>query len=229
MDVTIDFHKLSAIPIFKNLSPETLAPIAERVREVDLEEGEILFHQGDIAKTLYLIEEGQIQIIREYESKEHIILATLGPGEVVGDLSMIVGEPRLGSVIAIEPTRMLALDRDTFFAAIGTNPGMAVDVLVQLGLRLQAANLRIRELAATEPAARLASVILLIAEQDGHTKTGLVTTSFHAQRVARAAGIDTNTLKNILHEWSEESYIGLDGRRLLLHDARALQEIAGWA
>ncbi|MBI5929002.1 MAG: Crp/Fnr family transcriptional regulator [Chloroflexi bacterium] len=229
MAATIDFHKLSAIPIFKNLSPETLAPLAASIRSVDLLAGEVLFHQGDIAKTLYLIEEGNIQIIREYDSKEEIILATLGPGEVVGDLSMIVGEPRTARVVATETTQLLALDRDTFFAAIGANPGMAVDVLVQLGLRLQAANLRIRELAATEPAARLASVILLLAEHDGVIKTGLVTASFHVQRVARAAGVDTKILKEILHEWSEEGFIGLDSRRLLLHDPSALQEIAGWA
>ncbi len=229
MAATIDYHKLSAIPIFKNLTPETLAPLAANIRMVDLYEGEILFNQGDIAKTLYLIEEGKIQIIREYDSKEEIVLATLGPGEVVGDLSMIVGEPRTARVVATEPTQLLALDRDTFFTTIGANPDMAVDVLIQLGLRLQAANLRIRELAATQPAARLASVILLLAEHDGKIRTGLVTGSFHAHRVARAAGIDTDSLKNILHEWSEEGFIGLDSRRLLLHDPSALEEIAGWA
>lgn len=229
MAATIDYHKLSAIPIFKNLPPETLAPLAANIRMVDLYAGEVLFQQGDIARTLYLIETGKIQIIREYDSKEEIVLATLGPGEVVGDLSMIVGEPRTARVVATESTQLLALDRDTFFATIGANPDMAVDVLVQLGLRLQAANLRIRELAATQPAARLASVILLLAEHDGAIRTGLVTASFHIQRVARAAGVDTNSLKDILYEWSEEGFIGLDGRRLLLHDPAALEEIAGWA
>lgn len=228
MAATIDYHKLTAIPIFRNLSPETLAPLASTTRMVELLAGEVLFRQGDIAKTLYLIENGKIQIIREYDTKEEIILATLGSGEVVGDLSMIVGEPRTARVVAIEPTQLIALDRDTFFTTIGANPGMAVDVLVQIGLRLQSANLRIRELAATQPAARLASVILLLAEHDGVVKTGLITTNFQAQRVARAAGIDTNTLKEILHEWSEEGFIGFDSRRLLLHDPSSLEEIAGW-
>jgi CRP-like cAMP-binding protein len=99
---------------------------------------------------------------------------------------------------------------------------------MQLGRRLQRMNLRVRELAADRPAARLASAILFLAEEQGEIKTGLITANFRQHRMARAAGIDPISMNELLKEWSSAGYIEVDRQRLLLHDVKAMQKIAGW-
>ncbi len=229
MTVQVTHEKLASISIFQDLSPETRSALAAHCRLVNLSPGAVLFEQGDTSRTLYLIEKGTVDIVREYEDGEKIVLAALGPNEVIGELSMLSNEPRTATVIAVNDVVLIALDRDVFYQYIGQYPSMAVEVLVQLSRRLQAMNLKVREFATNNAPARVASVLLFLAEEGSRVKTGLVTTNFRAQRIARAAGVDVDWLRDLLQEWSIEGYIGLDGRRLLLHDPDRLIEIAGWA
>ncbi len=228
MSVEVTHEKLATISIFQDLSKEALSELAGQCRLIRLSAGENLFVQGDTARTLYLIDSGQIEVMREYEEGETIRLATLGSQAVIGELSMLSNMPRTATVVAATDTVLIALDSDVFFAYLGRYPSMAVQILVQLSRRLHQMNLKLRELGATDPDARLASLILFLAEDQGRIRTGLVTTNFRLQRIARAAGVEMEWLQQTLDDWQEEDYIGLDGRRLLIHSPEGLMEVAGW-
>ncbi|NDJ87187.1 MAG: Crp/Fnr family transcriptional regulator [Chloroflexi bacterium] len=224
----ITYEKLASISIFQELSKETLGELAAHCRLVNLAPEEILFRQGDTSRTLYLVESGTIQVSREYDDGERIVLARLGPHEVIGELSMMCNKPRVATVNAIEETALIALDNDVFFAYLGKYPNMAVAILAQLSHRLRAMDLKFYEMGLSNAPARLASLILFLAEEQGEVQSGLITTNFRLQRIARAADVDIDWLQNQLADWSDEGYIGIDGRRLLLHDPEILMNIAGW-
>jgi CRP/FNR family cyclic AMP-dependent transcriptional regulator len=224
----VTYQKLAGISLFQALSPETLGALVAHCRLVNLPSGEVLFHQGDTSLTLYLIESGEVDLIHDYEDGEKLVLVRLGPHDVIGDASMISNQPRTATAIAITDVVLIALDREIFFQYLSQHPSMAVEVLVQMSLRLRDLTLRLREIAATNAPARLASLILFLAEEHGEIKTGLITTNFRPQYIARAAGVDIEWLFKQLKEWEHEGYIGHDKRRLLLHDANVLMQIAGW-
>lgn len=226
--VEVTHEKLTGINLFQHLSDETLNGLAAHSRLVTLSSGEMLFQQGDTSLTLYLIEQGQVNLVREYDDGEKIVIATLGPHDVIGELSMLSSQPRTASAIVVQDTMLVAIDRDIFFQYLGQHPTMTMEVLVQLSYRLRDMTLRLRELAATNAPARLASLILFMAEEQGKIKSGLITTNFRPLRFARAAGVDVEWLMSQLSTWQHEGYIGLDGRRLLLHDLDELTQIAGW-
>jgi CRP-like cAMP-binding protein len=227
MTDTVDYTKLSQIPLLKNVSNETLSQLAGSSRRVIVEPGELLFRQGGTPRDLYLIEEGKLEVVREYDD-ESIVVAVLGPGEVTGELSTIIGSPHTATVQAVERTSLIAISRDAFFDCLGRDPGMSSQVLLQMAQRLQNTNTRVMELAMDNAEARLASMVLFMSEDKGEFRTGLITDRLRRNRLARAASVDLNWLNETLKEWSYEGFIGLDGRRLLVHDIKALQEIAGW-
>lgn len=228
MEIKVTRDKLEQLNLFTGLSQDALSELAAQCRLVKLPKGEHLFAQGDQSTALYLIDSGRIRIDRRYDDGETLTLSVYGAGELVGELSAISSEPRAASAIAEADTQLIALDHDMFFNYLGRYPSMAVEVMVRLTRRLREMNLRLREIGASNPQARVAGLLLFLAEEDNEFKTGLVTTRFSMRRIAQAASVDMGFLQNLINEWEDEGHIGLDGRRFLLHDADALVEIAGW-
>lgn len=229
MDVKVTREKLESLNLFNGLSDDVLNQLAEECRLLTVAAGEYLFKQGDTASTIYLIESGAVQIIRRYEDGEQLTLETILPGHLIGELSTISHQPRLANGVAKEDTVLIALDSDIFFRYLDQHPAIAVQMLIQLSRRMRRLNLQVREIAAHNTPARIASLLLFLAENDDGTfRTGLVSASFRVQRIARAAGVKPDYVQSILRDWQEEGFIGYDGRRYLLHDPEALQEIAGW-
>lgn len=86
--------------------------------EVTLQDGEVLFHQGDEPDNLYFILDGKLEVTTDRGTGEHVHLATLGAGEVVGEIGILHGLPRVATVTAIGPVTLIGVDGDTFSRAV---------------------------------------------------------------------------------------------------------------
>lgn len=229
MDIKVTRDKLEKLSLFTGLPDDALNALAEQCRLVSVQKGEHLFNQGDTSTVIYLVESGAIQIIRRYEDGEDLTLETISEGHLIGELSAISNQPRLANGIAKEDSVLIALDSSIFFSYLDNHPTIAVELMIQLSRRMRALNLQVREIAANSTPARIASLLLFLAENnDGTFRTGLITEQFRIQRIARAASISPDFAQSVLKEWDEEGFIGYDGRRFLLHEPDELKEIAGW-
>lgn len=102
--------------------------------------GRVLFREGDTPRGAFLIECGEIEIIRNEGSANEVKLAVLGSGEIVGEMGLIDGAPRSATARAIETTTVTALDDYAFEQLIArAEPGLAAIVKV-LMKRLRAAD-----------------------------------------------------------------------------------------
>ncbi len=216
-------HKLREFSLFQDLSEEALLELAKHARLLEMPAGEVLFNQDDPGDAFYLIDEGQAHIMRTYDNGEEVCLKTLGPFDVVGELSMVVGQPRTGAVVTASDCTLIALDREVFLQVIDRIPGAAMSVLHQLGLRLYHMNLQVREHAIGNAAARIASIILLLAGD----KAGEVPGVLRITRMARAAGMDGDALDRTLRDWVRHGVVDYDGRHLVVKNVDALRDIAG--
>ncbi len=100
----MDPNRLTAIPLFSELSPEEARRLATFATETSAAEGQILMKQGDYSTDLIAIEEGSADVIRDGQK-----VASLGDGDVIGEMGLIERAPRNADVIATSPMRLLKL------------------------------------------------------------------------------------------------------------------------
>jgi CRP-like cAMP-binding protein len=129
--------QLSKVPLFANCSKRELSRLLSRVRTENIEAGHTLFVEGAPSANLYVILSGSA-VVRKNGRR----VARLGPGEVVGELSVILGTPRTATVEAETPIEWLVLDRASLREAIDEVPGLGWKVLLSVAARLDEANKR---------------------------------------------------------------------------------------
>jgi CRP/FNR family transcriptional regulator, cyclic AMP receptor protein len=100
----MDPARLTAIPIFSELSEDEAKRLSAFATETSAAEGQILMKQGDYAVELIAIEEGTADIIQDGKK-----IASLGPGDLIGEMALFNREPRNADVIATSPMRLLKL------------------------------------------------------------------------------------------------------------------------
>jgi CRP-like cAMP-binding protein len=103
----MDVDRLRELPLFGELDHHDLAMVARWVRSVELSDGEIFFEQGSIPRELFVIEEGAADVIHD-----GVRIASLGAGEVAGEMGLLKLEHRWASVRAVGDVRAVALDAD---------------------------------------------------------------------------------------------------------------------
>jgi CRP-like cAMP-binding protein len=100
----MDPDRLTAIPLFSHLSAEEARRLATFATETSAAEGQILMKQGDYSTELIGIEEGSADVIRDGEK-----IASLGEGDLIGEMGLLEREPRNADVIATSPMRVMKL------------------------------------------------------------------------------------------------------------------------
>jgi CRP-like cAMP-binding protein len=100
----VDPGRLKQIEIFSHLSDEEAKRLAAFATETSIAEGQILMKQGDYAVELIAIEEGTADVTRDGEK-----LASLGPGDLIGEMALLERTKRTADVIATSPMRVAKL------------------------------------------------------------------------------------------------------------------------
>jgi CRP/FNR family transcriptional regulator, cyclic AMP receptor protein len=124
---------LAACPLFRGVGAENLAALAEKATEVEFAPRQAIVRQGEIGTGFFVVVEGRVKVVRDAQT-----LATLGPGEFFGELSVLDGGPRIAQVVAEEPTRCLALASWDFEKVLLDQPALALAILRGLATRLRA-------------------------------------------------------------------------------------------
>jgi MFS family permease len=108
---------LRDLPFFSPLELPALERLAQRLTRVRAAAGETLFRQGEPGETFYVIAAGRVEVLIDGARAR-----TEGPGEYFGEIALLRDLPRTATVVALEPTELLALDGGEFLAALGGHP-----------------------------------------------------------------------------------------------------------
>jgi CRP-like cAMP-binding protein len=123
---------LRSVPLFAGAEPDDLAAIAAIAAEVEFPAGRVIVRQGDPANGLFLIVSGGVHVVSDGET-----VASLGSGEVFGELAVLDRGPRVASVVADSPTRCLAVAAWDAERLLLERPTLAVAVARTLAVRLR--------------------------------------------------------------------------------------------
>ena len=128
---------LSKVPLFANCSKRELSRLLSLARTETVEAGHTLFVEGAPSSNLYVIVTGTAVVKRNGRR-----IGRAGPGDVVGELGVILGGPRTATVLAETPIEWLVLDQASLRAAIDEVPGLGWHLLQSVAARLDQASKR---------------------------------------------------------------------------------------
>jgi uncharacterized membrane protein len=131
----VDPALLGGVALFRSMDDDerrALAAVME-LREVDT--GEVVFQQGEDGDSLLCVVDGQLDTLVKDIAGQEIVLAAVGPGDAVGEMSMLDGRPRSATVRCTEHARLLVLERDDLLAVLPRSPHMALDMMGHMAAR----------------------------------------------------------------------------------------------
>lgn len=123
---------LSAARLFDGVDADGMARVAAVAVEVEFPADHVIARQGEIGTGFFVIVSGAARVVRDGET-----VATIGPGDFFGELSVLDGRPRTAQVIADGPTTCLALASWDFEAVLLDQPGVTLAILRGLASRLR--------------------------------------------------------------------------------------------
>jgi thioredoxin reductase (NADPH) len=141
----ISAAELSAIPLFGDLTPDQLDFLARAVEDITLAPGEYAVHEGD-ERALFVVVEGRVDLTKEVNGVERVI-GPRGPGELYGEVPVMLSMSMPAACVAVEPSRLLRVDVGTFF----TLAGMAPQVVATVGALAKGRMEGLKEIASETP------------------------------------------------------------------------------
>ncbi|HEY0544266.1 MAG TPA: type VI secretion system baseplate subunit TssG [Pyrinomonadaceae bacterium] len=111
--------KSEKLPLFFNLPPAQLEQLLSRMKVRSYDKYEVIVKQGDKGESMFAIRSGRVRVTRREEDGREVTLGVLGDRECFGEMSLLLGKHREATVIALEKSEILKLDKDDFddFAA----------------------------------------------------------------------------------------------------------------
>jgi CRP-like cAMP-binding protein len=193
---------------------------------------EYLFFEGEPADWLVFVAEGQVKMIKHSGSGRETILATFGPGQIVGEVGVLVGDDYPATAQALEPSVTLSLRRDGYVKLVRAHPDLAWALIAELGRRLQRAHEMIRSMAVEKVERRVARVLLRLANtsgerlESGQPGAVRITIPLSRQDIADMAGTVIETAIRTMSKFQKLGYIETREGSIILLQPHQLVAIA---
>ena len=131
---------LAHVQLFDSLSDDEKALLVSQMEEVSFASGQMLFRHGDPGDAAFIVSSGAVELFIEDSTGERVVFETANAGDFFGELSLLDGEPRSASALAISETRALRIDRADLETLFSKHPASALRVLRVVAKRLRHAD-----------------------------------------------------------------------------------------
>jgi CRP/FNR family transcriptional regulator, cyclic AMP receptor protein len=134
-------EQLAQVPLFRNLPRKALEGLGKIARSREFAPGQVLMEEGGGGVGVFLIVDGEVEV-----SRRGSVVATLGPGDVLGEMAVLDDAPRSATATARTPTRCLVIVRWDFLPSLKQEPEIAVELVRALSARLRKMDERLDEI-----------------------------------------------------------------------------------
>jgi CRP/FNR family cyclic AMP-dependent transcriptional regulator len=213
---------LQMVDIFQDLTEAEIEEIDRATTMTTCRRGRILYMPEDTSEVLFLLKEGRIQLYRISPDGKKLVIATAGPGAVFGEMAFIGQGMHNTFAEAAEDCVLLVMGRNDVERLLATKPKVALRIFEVLGRRLKEAEARLEEIAFKGIPARLASLLLQLADEGG----GDTITGFTHQDLGEQIGTYRETTTQTLNMFKAEGLIDIGRKRIVILDRQGLERVA---
>jgi len=219
---------LRGSPIFAGIPAREIEALAGVASEETHRSRASIFMEGDDARWFYLVKSGHVKIVRHSRTGKDVVLELLGPGEVFGGVAVIEKRPYPASAQATETTVVLKIPADPIVTLAERHPVLVREMARLISRRLRSAHDAVESLAIDPVEARLAAVLVRLADREGTPGRDGVTLPFHLTRqsLADMTGTTVETAIRIVSRWSKDGLLRDEGGQLVLRDLEGLRALA---
>jgi CRP/FNR family cyclic AMP-dependent transcriptional regulator len=192
-----------------------------------LKDGERLFAAGEAGDSCYRVERGLLKVEVASPRGEERIVALLGVGAIVGELSMIDGLPRSASVVALRESELRFVSREAFESYMAAHPEAYRELVAILSLRLREADESLAAAAFLSVRARVARALLELAAHLGKDAgEGRIVLDHRIGQgdLAAMAGVARENVSRVLSEFRQRKLLSQEARHYCLHDVAGLRQ-----
>jgi CRP-like cAMP-binding protein len=216
-----------ARPFLECLGPDEVSVLRARAVARRFERGSTLMHHDEVPGRVLVIERGHAKVTLLSEDGREVILAFRGPGDLLGEVSALGGQPRSATVRALEPIDALAVTAADFNALLESHPRVALVVLRTVIERLREADRQQFEFAAYQTLGRVARRIVELTERFGAPSKGgvRIALGISQEELAGWAGASREATSKALHDLREMSLIETERRHITVRSVDELRRI----
>ena len=194
------------VPLFSMLTESQAIAVADAVVKRRFKRGEVIVEQGKKSNALFILLNGRARVLTADSRGREVILATLQPGDHIGEMSLIDNEPHSATVRAEIQTDVLMLGRLECARCLPENTSMAYAVMRGLVQRLRHADRKIESLALMDVYGRVARSLLEFASETADGEL-LIREKISRQDIAKMVGASREMVSRVMKDLEERGFI----------------------
>ena len=217
----------SKVPIFENLNNEELLEIVNTINHKEYKKGDVIFTEGNEAKTLYFINEGKIKLYKYTKDGKEQILHVLSEGDFFGELDLIKPSKYGFNASSIVNSKICTLSKDEMRNIMMKNPEIGIKVLETIGERLSKVENLVQNLATNDVDSRMAYLLIDLMEKYGKAEEKNISIKLPLSReeMANYIGVTRETISRKLKKFEDERLIKVIGvKNIVILDEDGLKD-----
>ena len=214
---------LALVPYLAELDSSASALVATSMIQLRYEANEMIFVEGEPCDGLYVIQSGWVKAVKSSLDGREQVLDFVGPGEAFNTYGVFASDTNPASAIALEPTDLFLIPRDTLLRLLETHPALARMVIQDLARRVQHLLALVEDLSLRTVESRLARYLLQTASGDILWRQRWATQA----EIAARLGTVPDVLNRAFRDLAEDGLIVMDRQRIVILDREALEGRAG--
>ncbi len=213
---------LSELAVFQDLSPREMEELNRITTMSTVPKGRVFYRPEEPGEVLFILKEGRVQLYRISPEGKKLVITTLGPHTLFGEMALLGTKMHNTFAEAVEDCLICVMSRNDLERLILNKPQVALRILEATGRRLREAEERLENMAFKGIPARLASLLLRLSrEQESDEIAGLT-----HQDLAESVGTYRETATQVLNDLKGQGVIDIGRKRIMILDRDALEEIA---
>jgi CRP/FNR family cyclic AMP-dependent transcriptional regulator len=212
-------HFLSTVPLFGAATESELDTLAGSAFGRLLKRGQALVREGQPSDLLFVVVEGRLKVYVGSERGEHLSLAVVGAGEVIGLFGIVDGQPRLATIEALEDARLVCIRGEDFHALLRSSAGLSLAVAEELAFRIRDVTGSAADLVFLDLPRRLVKLLLATSGADGLSLT--------QSEIADQLGAARTSVNRNLSSFQRRGWVEIGHKNVRVLDREALSSFGG--
>lgn len=211
---------LTRTALFAGVDRPTISILAATATRRVWNSGAVLFQRGDAGDYMLALVTGKVRLSVSTPAGKELVLRHMGPGEVLGEFSLIDGLPRSADATAVETCSGLVFDRDRFLRVAAEHAQLGLALARHLCAQLRTTNYQMESIALYDLRSRVARFLLVAGRDDARNGRARLRLTLNQTELALVLGASRPKVNQVLQAMMADGVLDRDGDVLICDIAR---------